>query len=122
MRKVLLVGLMVAAVAGVARAEDKAMAPKAAKPKAAKVMSVSGTVEAVDAAGMKLTVKDKKGVATEFMLTADAKVKKGGKAATLADVMVGDMATVKYTMNMDQKVVKSVDAKAPKAAKAAAKK
>ena len=120
MRTFLAVALMVAAVAGVARAEDKAGA-KAPKPKPAKTMSVKGTVEAVDAAGMKLTVKDAKGVATEFMLTADAKVKKGSKAGTLADVMVGDSAEVKYTMNGDMKVVKSVTAKAPKAPKPAKK-
>ena len=120
MRKLLAVGLMVAAIAGIARAEDKAGA-KASKPKPGKMMTVKGTVDAVDAGGMKLTVKDKAGMATVFMLTAEAKIKKGGKPATLADVMVGDGAEVKYTMNGDQMVVKSVMAKMPKPMKAAKK-
>lgn len=114
MRNALAVAMVLLVSGGVAFADEaKPAAKPAAKPMMKKTM---GTVAAVDVAGGKLSVKDKKGAVTEFTVTADAKIKKGGKPATLADVMVNDSVTVGYEMNGDQKVVKSVMVKAAKAA------
>jgi len=75
-----------AATAGKAAGATSAPAKKA---KVVKV-NVSGTVEAVDAAAGKISVKTKKGEVKELAVAADAKIKRGGKVATLAEVMVGD--------------------------------
>lgn len=76
---------------------------------------VKGTVEAVDAEGMKLTVKDAKGEVKEVVLNAETKLTgKGVKA--LADIAVGDKVDAKIVGDVAAKVsVKK--AKAAKKAK-----
>jgi len=90
--------------------EKKEAAPaKAEKKASAKVKQVTGEVVAVDAAAKTLTIKGKKG---EVALSVDEKA-----AAKLADVKVGDKATVKYKEMDGKNVASSITAK-----KAAAKK
>jgi Cu/Ag efflux protein CusF len=112
MRKVLMTAMTVMLVAGVAMAEG-------AKGKGGKNSQMTGEVTAVDAAAGKLSIKDAKGVVTEVMVPADAKVfKPGKKGATLADVMVGDMVTIGSAELNGVKTVKSVKVRPPKKAKA----
>ena len=113
---------------GVVIAADQAAAP-VAKPVAAataapvkkakvKKVSVSGTVEAVDAAAMKVSIKDKKGMVKELMVAADAKIKRAGKAATLAEVLVGDRVTsAKGEVVNGVPTLKKLEVKAAKAIK-----
>src|SRR5512143_3532292 len=94
--------LFVLSVAGLSFAAEKAApaekkeAPakveKTEKKAKAKVNTITGKVVAVDAKAMTLTVKGKKG---DVAVTADDKTK-FAKGKTLADVKVGDKATVKY--------------------------
>ncbi|GAB4405756.1 MAG: hypothetical protein OHK0032_00390 [Thermodesulfovibrionales bacterium] len=86
-----------------AKTEEK----KAEKKAPAKVKQVTGEVTAVDAKGNTLTVKGKK---AEVSLTTDEKttVKIGKEKKTLADVMVGDKATVKYAEVDGKNVAKSI--------------
>ncbi|MCL5022672.1 MAG: hypothetical protein M1497_04790 [Nitrospirae bacterium] len=117
--------LFVLSVAGLSFAAEKAApaekkeAPAKAEKKApAKVKQVTGEVVAVDAAAKTLTVKGKKG---EVAMTADDKttVKVGKEKKTLADVKVGDKATVKYAEVEGKNVAKSIVAKAAAEKKAA---
>jgi len=107
--------LFVLSVAGLSFAAEKAAAP-AGKKAPAKVKAVSGEVVAVDAAAKTITVKGKKG---EVALTADdtTTVKVGKEKKTLADVKVGDKATVKYTEAEGKNVAKSIVAAAAPAKK-----
>ncbi len=112
--------LFVLSVAGLSFAAEKAApaekkeAPAKAEKKAkAKVMTVTGEVVAVDAKAMTLTVKGKKG---DVSVTADDKTK-FAKGKTLADVKVGDKATVKYADMEGKMVAKSVMSKAAEAKK-----
>ncbi len=111
--------LFVLSVAGLSFAAEKAAAEKKEAPaktekKAkAKVMSASGEVVAVDAKAMTLTVKGKKG---EVALTVDDKTT-FAKGKSLADVKVGDTATVKYAETDGKNVAKHVTSKAAKAKK-----
>jgi len=112
-------GVAVAAQHGAAAAPaaKTAAAPAAAKKPAVKKVSVSGSVEAVDAAAGKLSVKDKKGAVVELVVAADAKIKRSGKAATLAEVMVGDkVMSAKGEDVNGVATIKKLDVKAPKAA------
>jgi hypothetical protein len=93
----------------------KAASAKPAKKAAApKTESLSGTVEAMDAATNKLSVKDAKGAVKEFVLAPTTKITKGGKAITLAELTAGEKVQVKF-VGTD---VKSVNVHAPKAAPA----
>ncbi len=108
--------LFVLSVAGLSFAAEQKAAPAEKKeaPKAkAKVMSATGEVVAVDAKAMTLTVKGKKG---EVVLSTDDKTK-FAKGKTLADVKVGDKATVKYAETDGKNVAKSVAFKAAAAKK-----
>ncbi len=90
------------------KAADKAACP-AKKP--AKC-TINGTVEAVDAAAMKMTVKNAKGEVKELVLAADTAI--SGKVKTLAEIVVGSQVQVKMVGD----AVKSVKVKKlPKAAK-----
>lgn len=89
--------------------KEAAPAKKAEKKAPAKVKLVNGEVVAVDAAAKTLTIKGKKG---DVALSVDEKA-----AAKLADVKVGDKATVKYKELDGKNVASSITAK-----KAAAKK
>jgi len=112
---------------GVVIAAEQAAAPEAkpvaaatAPVKKAKVekVSVSGTVEAVDAAAGKLSIKDKKGMVKELMVAVDAKIKRAGKVATLAEVLVGDrVASAKGEVVNGVPTLKKLEVKAAKAIK-----
>jgi hypothetical protein len=69
-----------------------ATAVKTAKAKATKY---SGTLTAIDAASF--TISDKTLAARTFAITAATKIKKDGKAATVADFKVGDKVGGSYT-------------------------
>lgn len=119
-KKVIAIALLVAmafalSVPGIAIAADKKEAAPAEKKEAApaqekapaKVKQVTGEVTAIDAAAKTLTVKGKAG---EVALTADDKttVKIGKEKKALADVKVGDKATVKYNEMDGKNVAKSI--------------
>ncbi len=78
------------------KAEKKAPAVAEKKAEPAKVKQVTGDVAAVDAKANTITVKGKKG---DTVVTCDDKTKimMGKDKKTLADVMVGDKVTVKYS-------------------------
>jgi len=91
------------------KAADKAACP-AKKP--AKC-TINGTVEAVNAAAMKISVKNAKGEVKELVLAADTAIS-GKKVKTLAEIVVGSTVQVKMVGD----VVKSVKVKKlPKPAK-----
>ncbi len=90
--------LFVLSLAGVAFAAKKAPAKKV------KILAVTGEVLAVDAKAMTLTVKGKKG---EVAVTTDEKTK-FAKGKSLAEVKVGDKATVKYVEEDGKNIAKSV--------------
>lgn len=128
-KKVIAIALLVAmafalSVPGIAIAADKKEAAPAEKKEAApaqekapaKVKQVTGEVTAIDAAAKTLTVKGKAG---EVALTADDKttVKIGKEKKALADVKVGDKATVKYNEMDGKNVAKSIIVKAAPAKK-----
>jgi len=73
-----------------------APAPAKAAPAKAKVSQVTGSVTAVDAKAMTLTVKGKKGDVS-LVATDKTKVLKGKEKKTLADVTVGASVTVTYS-------------------------
>ena len=58
-----------------------------------------GTVSAVDAKAMTLTVETR-----TFAVTSDTKIIKDGKSATLADGMVGDLVSGAYKKTSDGKL------------------
>ena len=133
MRSILLSALAVTFGASIALAADQAAAPAAAPAKPAqcnqakgkkaakpKVSVCKGAVEAVDAATGNLSVKDAAGAVKAFTLGADVKIKRNGKKAALADIAVGDSATVKFCGPADKPEVKSVAVKTPRKPKAAA--
>jgi len=111
--------LFVFAVASISFANEKKAAPaekKAEKKAPAKVMSVSGEVVAVDAAGKTITVKGpKKG---DVVIAVDDK--------TLAAVKAGDKVKATYTSadgkNTAKKVKKTASAKKAETKKPAEKK
>ena len=126
MKKYLLYGLMVAALAlsGSVFAADeapkkekaaKAEGEKAEKPKA---HSLTGEITALDAAAGTLTVKGKSGEKS-FKAAADAKIVAAEKKdATLADLKVGDKVQVSYVEDGGANIAKKIGpAPAPKADK-----
>jgi ribosomal protein S1 len=101
--------LFVLSVAGLSFAAEK----KAPAEKKAKVHTVTGEVVAVDAAAMTVTVKGRKG---EVALSTTDKTK-FAKGKSLADVKVGEKATVKYVEEDGKNTAKSVMVKATHAKK-----
>ena len=73
-----------------------------------KMNMCKGTVEAVDAAMNRITVKDGKGMTMVMPIAAETKIIKAGKPATLADVMVGEKIHIMYEGTMENPMVKSV--------------
>lgn len=98
--------LFVVSVAGLSFAAEKA-APVEKKAKA-KVHIVTGEVVAVDGAAMTLTVKGRKG---EVALNTTDKTR-FAKGKSLADVKVGERASVKYVEEDGKNIAKSVKARA----------
>lgn len=87
----LVAAALIAAPAAV-RAEDKAPAATEAKPKKnADATAFHAKVTAVDAAGSSITLGELK-----LNVTAETKISKDGKTATLADFAVGDDAHGSY--------------------------
>lgn len=109
-------GLAIAAEKKEAAPAEKKEAAPAQKKAPAKLKQVTGEVTAIDAAAKTLTVKGKAG---EVALTADDKttVKIGKEKKALADVKVGDKATVKYTEMDGKNVAKFIIVKAAPAKK-----
>ncbi len=79
--------------------------------KKAKLSKFTGTVDAVDAAAGKVTVKDKKGMTMVMPVGADAKIMKAGKAAALSDIKAGDRVHIIYEGDMGRPVVKELTIK-----------
>jgi ribosomal protein S1 len=104
--------LFVFALTSISLAAEKKAASE--KPK---VKAVTGEVTAVDTKAGTITVKGKK---AEVTVTCDdkTKVKMGKEVKALADVMVGDKVTVKYTEVDGKNVAKSVAIKPAAAAPA----
>jgi Cu/Ag efflux protein CusF len=92
------------------------LAAKKAASKKPMVKAVTGEVTAVDTKAGTITVKGKK---AEVTVTCNDKTKVmiGKEVKALADVMVGDKVTVKYTEVKDKNVAKSVAVKPAKPAK-----
>ena len=124
MKKVMIAMLLGGFGLGLAQAQDSA-AP-AAKTETKKEMKAGkkyekkekmnvckGTVEAVDAAMGKLTVKDSKGMTMVLPIAAETKIMKAGKPAMLADVMVGEKVHVTYEGTMENPMVKAVKVEKP---------
>ncbi len=129
MKKViLLVALLttVAFVSGVmaqqkpAPAPAPATAPAPAPEKAAKAEKFSGTVEKVDEAAK--TVDVKSGKKTMTFATDQAKLTRGGKEMSAADLKKGMHVSVEYKKEGDKMVATDIKASAPKAAKKSAEK
>lgn len=102
---VILLALMIGvAFAGATFAAEKKAAAPAKEEKMApeKVTQTTGEVTAVDAKGMTVTVKDKKGEVT--VTVPDAKMMEG--------IMVGDKVTCKHVEKEGKKVCKSIEKKA----------
>jgi Cu/Ag efflux protein CusF len=115
----MLAGMVVMLGASVALAGAECTRSKAAKTCPANGATVTGEVTAVDAAAGKISIKDAKGVVTDWTVPADAKIMcPGKKDAGLAGIAVGSMVTVCYTETGGVKVVKSVKLKPAKKAKA----
>lgn len=111
---ILAVLMMVVAFSGATfAAEEKKAAEPATEAKKApeKVKQVTGEVTAVDAKANTVTVKGKKGDVT-VEVTADIKITAGKEAKTIADVMAGEKATVKYVEKDGKNTAKSIDVKA----------
>ena len=115
------VALAVGTVGYAAAQEKKAEEKKADKAggemkksdeKKMKSKSASGTVKSATADSIVVAGKEK-GKDAEWTFAIDAKttVKKGGKAATAADVAAGDSVTVKYMEHEGKMVAQSVNAK-----------
>ena len=70
-----------------------------AKPKKHEGLVFRGTVSAIDAKAMTLTVETR-----TFAITADTKIIKDGKSATLADGVVGELVSGAYKKTDDGKL------------------
>jgi len=83
---------------------------KAEKP--AKIHICKGHVEAVDAVARTITVKTTEGkdegMTMVMPVGVDAKITRRGRVILLSDVMVGEMAVIRYTGEMPAPVVKTV--------------
>ena len=90
-----------------AKAAPAKAAPAKAAPAKAKVSQVTGSVTAVDAKAMTLTVKGKKGDVS-LVATDKTKVLKGKEKKTLADVTVGASVTVTYSEEDGKMVAKKI--------------
>jgi len=86
----------------------KAMKSEKKPVKKAKTTTWKGTVQAVDAAAMTLTVKDHKGMTMTMPITAGTKILKAGKTAALSEITAGEMVQVTYEGEMASPAVKSV--------------
>jgi Rieske Fe-S protein len=104
-----------------AAAKTEAMAPASEKPAAAQAMKkakgsiAKGTVLSSDAIGSTLTVKEKKGEVV-YSLEKDAKITKGGAAATMDDLKADTKVKIHFKKDGDKMVANAVEIAAEKAA------
>ena len=95
------VALALGSQSAFAQAKKKPAAPEApvadatkavdtAKGKIAKPLPMHTQVDTIDAAGKSFTHKNKTGVVVKNVITATSEIKNGDKAATFADIKVGD--------------------------------
>lgn len=100
--KVAFITLGVAVIAGMAaslHADDNTNAPAAAAADQIANSKFSGPVTAVDTNAMTFTVNDQ-----TFTITSESRISRKGKAATLADVILGEPAKGSYTKDADGKL------------------
>ncbi|MBI4688795.1 MAG: hypothetical protein HY754_00760 [Nitrospirae bacterium] len=111
--------LFVFAVASISIAEEKKAAEpakkEAAPAKTTATVKANGEVKAVDAAANSITITRKKGDLT-VVADKDTVIKVGKEKKTLADVKVGDKATVMYSEKDGKNVAKSITVSAAKKA------
>jgi len=91
--------------------------PAAKTAKAAKTMTVSGTLQKVE--GQDLTIQTAKG-SEEVMFGSDVKIRRAGKTLTTSDLSAasGSRVTVRYKNDNGHKMAESVTLAAAKAAAA----
>ena len=89
--------------------------PAAKTTKAAKTMTVSGTLQKVE--GQDLTIQTAKG-SEEVMFGSDVKIRRAGKTLTTSDLSAasGSRVTVRYKEDNGHKMAESVTLAAAKAA------
>ena len=107
------------AAAPAAAPADKPAAPAAEKPKSDKPIPMYVHVDEIDVAGKSFTSAHKDGTKSKHTIPATAEIKNGEKAATLADIKVGDYVSGlrKKSGEHEYEVVK-ITKFGPKAAKA----
>jgi hypothetical protein len=117
MRSIRLIAVAVVAVFALSM---PAFAAQAKPAKAAKTMTISGTLQKVD--GQTLTVQTPKGAET-VMLGPSAQIRRAGKTVTASDLggESGSRVTIRYMENNGQKMAQSVTLAAKTPAKVAKK-
>jgi len=116
MRRFRLIAVAAAAALALSMPAFAAQAKPAAKPaKAAKTMTVSGTLQKVE--GQDLTIQTTKGT-EDVMLAPDAKIRRAGKTLTTGDLTSasGSRVTVRYKEDNGHKMAESVTLAPAKAA------
>ena len=116
MRRFRLTAVVAAAALALSMPAFAAQAKPAAKPaKAAKTMTVSGTLQKVE--GQDLTIQTTKGT-EDVMLAPDAKIRRAGKTLTTSDLTgaSGSRVTVRYKEDNGHKMAESVTLAPAKAA------
>ena len=116
MRRFRLIAVAAAAALALSMPAFAAQAKPAAKPaKAAKTMTVSGTLQKVE--GQDLTIQTTKGT-EDVMLAPDAKIRRSGKTLTTSDLTgaSGSRVTVRYKEDNGHKMAESVTLAPAKAA------
>ena len=116
MRTFRLTAVAVVAALALSMPAFAAQAKPAAKPaKAAKTMTVSGTLQKVE--GQDLTIQTTKGT-EDVMLAPDAKIRRAGKTLTTSDLSgaSGSRVTVRYKEDNGHKMAESVTLAPAKAA------
>jgi outer membrane lipoprotein-sorting protein len=112
-----LIAVAVVAVFALSMPAFAGQAKPAAKPaaKAAKAMTVSGTLQKVE--GQDLTIQTTKGT-EDVMLAPDAKIRRSGKTLTTSDLSgaSGSRVTVRYKEDNGHKMAESVTLAPAKAA------
>jgi len=72
-----------------------------------------GTVEAVDAATGRITVKNAKGMTMTMAIGMEAKITKAGKPAVLADISAGEKVRIVYEGTMENPMAISLKVEQP---------
>ena len=104
-----------------ATAPAAAPAPATAKAPSAKKIQYTGTLSAIDTAGSTITLTDKTATPKTLTIAPTTKFHKDGKAATLADFVVGDKVTGSFTTDATGKMTAASLNKGSKKKAAAAK-